>query len=188
MVNRQSRPFVRTPRKQKIWIGKTILAPQPITVRAITSELLADGLADIGLVKSIGLTVMRVFGSVQLVAWGGAVTPAYADISFGFAWVPNAIATAGLDDAQIPVPMATGVRQIRWTHQWRMGGLEYVAPIVNSAPLLPVEDSIVKIDSTQMAKQPTLDHDFCMIQEGPQPVEANTIAIKADLQIMLALP
>ena len=188
MVNRNRQLPFRTPRKEKIWIGKTILNPQPITVRAITAELLADGLADIGLVKSIGVTVMRVFGSVQLVAWGGATTPAYADVSFGFAWVPNAIATAGLDDAQIPVPMATGVRQIRWTYQSRMGGLEYEAPIVLSTPLLPVEDSIVKIDSTQMAKQPTVDHDFCMIQEGPQVVETNTIAIKADLQIMLALP
>lgn len=185
MVNQR----LRTPRKQKVWIGRNSIVANAITVRAITAELLSAGLTDIGINRVAGVTVMRILGYVQLVNWtAGAVTPAYSSVRMGIAWVPQAIAGAGLDDAQIPVPLNNGLREIRWIQQFELGGLETVAPHVVQTPLLPVEESIVDLDITQMSKQPTPDHRLCLIQAGPQAVEADTTAIDFKLQTMLALP
>lgn len=179
----------RTPRKEKIWIGRNSIVGNPITVRAITADLLSAGLTDFGITRIQGLTVMRIIGYVQLVNWtAGAVTPAYAGVRLGIAWVPAAIANAGLDDAQIPVPLNNGLREIRWIQQFDLGGLETVAPHVVNTPLEPIEHSRIELDITQMSKQPTADHMLCLIQSGPGTVEADTTAIDFKLQIMVALP
>ena len=179
----------RTPRKEKVWIGRNSIVANAITVRAVTAELLSAGLTDLGLNRVQGVTVMRIVGYLQLVNWtAGAVTPAYAGVRLGIAWVPQAIAGAGLDDAQIPVPLNNGLREIRWIQQFDLGGLETVAPHVVNTPLEPIEHSRIEVDITQMSKQPTADHRLCLIQTGPGTVEADTTAIDFKLQIMLALP
>lgn len=146
---------------------------------------------DLGVSNMGGLTVMDVRGEMKLVNWIGsaATTPAYETIRVGYNWFSQGIAGAGDGASTIPEPLLDGARESKWIQQWQLGGLEAGAPLVVSAPLLPLEESLVKgIHVRNMRKQPEADAKLGLVVSGGSTYETNTVALVVALQIMLALP
>lgn len=178
----------KTPRKEKMWVGRNISATYPAApTTTVITELLSSGLSDMGVDRMQKVTVMRIFGELRLIAAGAATTAAVANVDWGIAWVNEDIAGATAGDSQIPIPMNDGLREELWIQQGNLLGLEYESPVVSAAPLLPIETSIAHIDITQQRKQPLVNSRLVLITNGPGSVEANSVAFDVNLQLMLAL-
>lgn len=171
-----------------MWVGRNVSTTYPAApTTTVVSELLSSGLTDMGIDRMQKVTVMRIFGFLRLIAVGAATTAATANVDWGIAWVNEDIAGATAGDSQIPIPMNDGLREELWINQGNLLGLEYEAPVVSAAPLLPLETSSTIIDITQQRKQPHVNSRLVLITNGPGVVEASTVAFDVNLQIMLAL-
>jgi len=181
----------RTPRQKNIWLGVTggIQFPANPTSNVV-AEILDQGMATIGVNRLQGVTVKRIIADIWLseftaVAAGGA----NAFVQWGIAWVPQAVASAGPGDAQIPEPMAFGLRETEWLQQGLLQGKENDTGAAEVGKiLLPVETAHTRLDITQMRKQPTIDHRLVLITDGPSAVEENTTQLVIRGMALIGLP
>lgn len=186
MVNRT---IVRTPRKRKIWAGRSTSLAINNTATPTIDDVLDPTFTALGISNMSGVTVMRVVGRMTLTAWtAGATTPATFNLRWGLAWLDSLVAQAGDGDGQIPKPLQNAARDTNWYHQNRLTGLEYAAPVVLGSPLLPVDLSSQWCDITNMQKQRNADQRFCLVLQTDGTQEDDTTRLTVDLQIMLALP
>ena len=183
-----TRTIVRTPRRRKIWAGRSTILDIN-TATPTVDDILDQTFTDLGLSNMAGVTVMRVVGRLTLTAWTtGAVTPAYINLRWGLAWLDNLVAQAGDGDGQIPRPQQNGARDTRWYQQGKISGLEYAAPLVTGSPLLPEEHSTEYVDITNMQKQRSADQRFCLVVHTDGTQEDDSTRLTLDLQTMIALP
>jgi len=183
-----SRP--RTPRRRKVWIGRnTSVDVSTPTSPHIIANLLSQGMSDLGVNYMSGVTVMRIFGNLYLDQRGDDSTPTHDDIKLGIAWLRGDVASAGAGDAQIPEPMLNSYRETDWIQQWNIGGISQTSGnYVARAPLQPVEQSMLRVDVTQMRKQPQIDSQLCLVGDSAGLWDAGTVFLTIQLQIMCALP
>lgn len=180
----------RTPRKRKVWAN--VVSQHQLTSSSpfVADSILGPFLADVGLTYAQGVTVMRLFGNVYLANETSVATTAdWLKIGLGFAWVPQAIAQASAGDSQIPEPFVDGVREDRWYHQFVLAGEEEATAAQSGKPMSPIELSLHQFDSRNMQRQPTVNHQFCLIGnllEGTP--ETNVTVIRWELSVLLALP
>lgn len=179
----------RTPRKRKVWANVSSEYALTSTTPFVADSLLGPFLSDMGLTYAPGVTVMRVIGEIYAAQASSAATTAeHVRIGVGLIWVPQAIASASAGDSQIPEPYQDGVREDRWYHQFMMGFTEGTGTIAD-VPLDPVETSLHRIDTRNMQRQPTVNHQFCIIGNTlAGTMETNVSKLRWNLQIMLALP
>ena len=184
------RPRVRTPRKQKVWIGTdTTDLISSAGTRGVAGDLLATGMTAAGLNVLAGPTFMRFVGRIRLKAALAASSPGVVQIGWGIAWVPQDILNAGDGDAQIPEPHVDSLRQIQWIQQGELEGVERdSSDFIDSTFLEPIELSNKELDIRQMRKQPTYDHRLVLIWRSEGAAEANTVSINLQGQVLLALP
>ena len=177
----------RTPRRQKVWAykrdGGKFLSTNTIEV---VIDLLEDYKSDLGVSFLQGLTVMRVNGTIALINSAGASAVDPWEFIWGIAWVRNVIATAGVGDAQIPDPGELGTRETEWLQRGLLRGTSTIGALTRYADQNQLL-SFIKLDITQMRKQPTVDHQLVLIARN---TAATTVSagIDYDLQTMLALP
>ena len=181
---------VRTPRKEKVWIGtNTSDVISSSGTRGVAGDLLSTGLTSAGLNTMASPTFMRFVGVIRLKALAAASSAGVVQINWGIAWVPQDILNAGDGDAQIPEPNVNNLRQIPWIQQGELEGTERVTgDFIDSLYLDPIELSSKELDIRQMRKQPTYDHRLALIWRSEGAAEANTVTINLQGQVLLALP
>lgn len=184
--------IVRTPRKDKVWSVSNISEDGGWNLNGGPNiyGLTVDFLTDLGLSKSVKLTVMRVVGKLWLGPLGAASTAAYDSYDFGFSWVPEDVKALAGGSAAIQSPLEDGIRRSRWYHQFTLGGKERTATTEVGMPLEPVEDSIYHFDVSNMQKQSNPGDTFCLTAADGNlgTHEAATVGLFGSLSIMFAIP
>ncbi len=153
------RVIVRTPKRPKVWglatpVAGSFINPADITANALSAvdgDLLSDLAGDLLAIPGGGqATVMRTIGTFIL---GNGVDDSVLRthaVHLGIAWIPSGEATAD--------PAGSGIRDTLWI--WRdtlwFKGQE-------TTPTNPDHDSrqdlsFMRIDRTQMRRQPTPNH------------------------------
>jgi len=180
----------RTPRQKNIWLGVTGGVQYPANpTSTVVAEILDQGMQTIGVNRLQGVTVKRIVADLWLSQFtAAAASPANAFVQWGITWVPDNIANAGPGDAQIPEPMAFGLREAPWIQQGLLQGIEYSTSVQVGRILERVETSFVRLDITQMRKQPTIDHRLVLITDGPSAVELNTVQLTIRGMALIGLP
>lgn len=184
-----TRTIVRTPRKRKIWAGRHTTIAISNSQTPQFDDQLDPTFTDLGISDMAGVTVMRAVGTLAIVQWtSGATTPSYDTVRLGWIWLDKNLASASPGDAQLPKPLQDGSRDGRWYHQELMGGLEQSAPIVVNTPLGDTGDQYRHIDVTNMQKSPNASAKFVLVMQHDLASEANVIALRLDVDYLLALP
>ena len=184
------RTLVRTPRKRKIWAGRHTSVTLSSANAPQMDDQLDPTLSDLGLSDMAGVTVMRAVGSVALItSISDATTPRYMNVRCGWIWLDQRLATASSGDTNIPRPLQDGTRDGRWYHQELLGGLEQTAPIVTGTPLGGWDtESMVRFDVTNMQKSPNASAKFMLVFQHQLTSQANTVALRIEVDYLLALP
>lgn len=183
---------VRTPRRRKVWLQRrTFIDISTPASPSVIDEPLAPGLTAMGIESLGGLTLMRCFGRLTLIAGGDATTPAWDWFRVGLIWVTDEIANSGASATRAPEPLQDGVRQDRFIQQWELGAVESNLgltgiPLNGSAQRNGYES--VEFDFTQMAKQPTVNHRMILMGTGGTLWEAGTVDLDIQMSFMVALP
>lgn len=187
----RSRTFQRTPRRRKMFAqyNRTFQMGNSVP---IIDDMLNDALNELGVSNLGGLTVMDVTGTLRLVnGTAGAVTPVFDDVGVGYNWFDPNVAQANDGDAQIPEPVAVGLRESKWIQQWRLrGGEQSTSDVFVGNPVNGHEDEtfINGIHVRNMRKQPAADSRLCIVIAGGSLWETNSVDLRANLLIMVALP
>ncbi len=179
-----TRTIVKTPRKVKDWAIYRNALDLGATTSQVTADLLSLYETDV-LADTRAVTVMRIIGHVRLYQAAAASTPAWDTLLCGICWSPE---TSGG-----PEPFASGQREARWLQQGVIGGVESSSSVIDHQG--PASDpnggdfSIWKFDITQMAKQPTPDHDLNLrIVPLYETFESATMGVEIVTATMIALP
>ncbi len=187
----RNRNFQRTPRRRKFFAQYNRTFVMNLVVPKI-DDMLNDALNELGVSNLGGLTVMDVTGTLRLVNGSvGAASDVFDDVGVGYNWFDPNVAQASDGDAQIPEPVAVGLRESKWIQQWRLrGGEQSSASVQAGAPVNGHEDEtfINNIHVRNMRKQPAADSRLCMVVAGGELWEASTVELRVNLLIMVALP
>lgn len=182
---------VRTPRRRKVWAREgTTDTGQLVTFNTIEPliDLLTNLKTDLGVSRPPpGSTVMRIVGTLHPGNSASCTVNVNNELSWGIAWVPNQVALAAAGDAQIPDPSENGLREVTWLQKGTLfyqttSGINIPASVTGRM----LDQGTMRVDITQMRKQPTADSELMLIirHRGPAGSAPN---IWFDLNTMLAL-
>ena len=182
----------RTPRRQKVWTSEKSTDAGQLVAFAANPQVLIDLLTnlktDLGTGRPpSGSTVMRIVGTLQPGNSSACTINEINALSWGIAWVSNAIANATVGDGQIPDPDEAGLREAQWLQR---GKLFYRT---NNGTNLPasatgrmLDSGTMRVDITQMRKQPTADSELVLIVRH-QGNAGSAPSLWFELNTMLAL-
>ena len=171
----------KTPKKDKSWAY--VDQSMNITTDGGSMNLLTEYNNDLGIVTNRNLTVMRMFGQIQLQEAGNASGAGYVHVRLGFAWIQDGVISIG-------GPWDSGIRRKEWLQLGQVEGTEVTSGFQNTRAALarPNEASQWDFDFTQMRTCPTPAHELLMVFETNGLQEANTLKLHVRVAIMLALP
>jgi len=183
---------VVTPRKRKVWstTSNAGTAQSLVAGTQIGQSLVAGLATDLGINNLNGVTAMRIVGSLSLVTVAGADTFTPFAVAWGIGWVSNAITNASAGDAQIPNPDVAGVAENRWIQRGILRGEAVDDGALGADQLLSAKgqlESYVKLDITQMRKQPTPDARLVLIFNSFS-VSGQGVGVLTNLHTLVALP
>lgn len=184
-----ARTIVRTPRKRKVWSEAHSIYTVTGSIPFVVSNLLVSYENDLGVSYLQGCTIMAARGKVTIVELANATSPAIVDFHLGMVWVPQAIASASVGDSQIPEPGQQGVREDRWYHEFDLKAYE-AASAISGHPAEAASGSryeTYEFETRNMQKQPTVNHQFCLIGTTGGTQEASTLGIQYDISLLLGL-
>lgn len=184
----QRRTVVRTPKRRKMWCVRSTFL-DVTTNSQWADDILDPAFTALGLSNMGGLTVMRILGTLQLVAGTTPQTTSttWSEIDLGICWINSSVNISG-GSGSIPQPWQNGLLEAVWLQQWELGAFEQNAVNETLSPLEPIETSLLKFDITQMRKQPTADSKLILAGNGGSAWTQDAVSLKVSIQTLVALP
>ena len=183
----RTRPAQFAPRKQKVW-GHEFTTVQTLSTAGveIAQDLLEGYKADMGITRVSGVTCMRIVGSLSIGNLASASTSNPFRVVWGITWVRQAIAIAAAGTGTIPDPIEIGMRETPWIQRGtlRMTGVAGALTLGSGKGDL---EAFVRLDITQMRKQPTPDYELVLVVNNGGGATDDAF-LDLDLATMIALP
>ena len=159
--------IVRTPKRPKVWTyerDSVIALATSGSKLQISYDLLTTYKTDLGITRPNNVTVMRIVGKLLAGNTASASVATEFTVNWGIAWLDARLAALPSGDTSIPDPGALGVREAEWIQRGMLFHTSVAGAQTTGANAGQLA-SWTELDITQRRKQPTPDHELCLVTD-----------------------